>query len=50
MNILIKLTSIVALIIAPHISGKDHSSAQKTEENKTKTEIVINASSSDAAN
>ncbi len=27
MNILIKLTSIVALIIAPHISNKDHSAA-----------------------
>jgi K(+)-stimulated pyrophosphate-energized sodium pump len=44
MNILIKLTSIVALIIAPHISQKDHSGAQKIEENKAKTEIVLSSS------
>lgn len=37
MNILIKLTSIVALIIAPHISAKDHSTV-KIE--KPKTEVV----------
>lgn len=37
MNILIKLTSIVALIIAPHISAKDHSTV-KIE--KAKTEVV----------
>lgn len=37
MNILIKLTSIVALIIAPHISNKDHSTV-KVE--NTKTEVV----------
>lgn len=37
MNILIKLTSIVALIIAPHISAKDHSTV-KVE--KSKTEVV----------
>jgi K(+)-stimulated pyrophosphate-energized sodium pump len=39
MNILIKLTSIVALIIAPHISEKDHSEA-KTDFNKPKIESV----------
>lgn len=37
MNILIKLTSIVALIIAPHISNKDHATV-KVE--NTKTEVV----------
>lgn len=43
MNILIKLTSIVALIIAPHISQKDHHTAEKTEFNKVKTEEVSKA-------
>jgi len=41
MNILIKLTSIVALIIAPYISKIDRAShAQKAVETKAKTEIV----------
>jgi K(+)-stimulated pyrophosphate-energized sodium pump len=41
MNILIKLTSIVALIIAPHISTTSHAShAEKPAETKAKTEIV----------
>ncbi|HEY0653393.1 MAG TPA: sodium-translocating pyrophosphatase [Chryseosolibacter sp.] len=40
MNILIKLTSIVALIIAPHISEHDHSAAENREINSPKTEVV----------
>jgi len=43
MNILIKLTSIVALIIAPHISHKDHSVAAKAEQVKAKTEVISEA-------
>ncbi|MFZ2904827.1 MAG: sodium-translocating pyrophosphatase [Cyclobacteriaceae bacterium] len=39
MNILIKLTSIVALIIAPHISTVKHSEAKKSE-SKPATEVV----------
>jgi len=39
MNILIKLTSIVALIIAPHISTVKHNETKKTE-NKPATEVV----------
>jgi K(+)-stimulated pyrophosphate-energized sodium pump len=44
MNILIKLTSIVALIIAPHISEKGHEQAEKMELNKPKIESVVNES------
>jgi K(+)-stimulated pyrophosphate-energized sodium pump len=40
MNILIKLTSIVALIIAPHISDQDHSNKPDAELNKPKIETV----------
>ncbi len=40
MNILIKLTSIVALIIAPHISEKDHSTTENRELKGPKTEVV----------
>jgi K(+)-stimulated pyrophosphate-energized sodium pump len=40
MNILIKLTSIVALIIAPHIAENPHSSALKQETTKPAIEIV----------
>jgi K(+)-stimulated pyrophosphate-energized sodium pump len=40
MNILIKLTSIVALIIAPHIAHKDHSAAAQTTPAKAQTEVV----------
>ncbi len=40
MNILIKLTSIVALIIAPHLPGKPAASAEVNENAKVKTEIV----------
>jgi K(+)-stimulated pyrophosphate-energized sodium pump len=43
MNILIKLTSIVALIIAPHISHKDHTA--KAEPVKPKMEVISEASS-----
>jgi K(+)-stimulated pyrophosphate-energized sodium pump len=39
MNILIKLTSIVALIIAPHISNNKHTEAKQTE-NKPTIEVV----------
>jgi K(+)-stimulated pyrophosphate-energized sodium pump len=39
MNILIKLTSIVALIIAPHISEKDHGTVEK-HDNRQKIEAV----------
>jgi K(+)-stimulated pyrophosphate-energized sodium pump len=39
MNILIKLTSIVALIIAPHISVNKHTEAKKAD-NKTTIEVV----------
>jgi K(+)-stimulated pyrophosphate-energized sodium pump len=42
MNILIKLTSIVALIIAPHISEQHHGSLEKAELNKPKIETVSN--------
>ena len=40
MNILIKLTSIVALVIAPHIAVKDHT-PQQDEKAKAATEIVV---------
>ena len=43
MNILIKLTSIVALIIAPHISDKEHVAA-KASEIKPKIESVVSVS------
>jgi hypothetical protein len=44
MNILIKLTSIVALIIAPHIAvNKPHGTADKTTVDKAKTEVVTSA-------
>ncbi len=39
MNILIKLTSIVALVIAPHISVKDH--AHTAELEKAPVEITV---------
>jgi K(+)-stimulated pyrophosphate-energized sodium pump len=39
MNILIKLTSIVALIIAPHLAHVDHAAAKK-EAAKTETAVV----------
>ncbi len=42
MNILIKLTSIVALIIAPHISTNKHTTAKQTE-NKPTIEVVSQA-------
>ncbi|HYG18968.1 MAG TPA: V-type H(+)-translocating pyrophosphatase, partial [Ohtaekwangia sp.] len=42
MNILIKLTSIVALIIAPHISHIDHSTSKATPP-ESKTEVKIGA-------
>jgi K(+)-stimulated pyrophosphate-energized sodium pump len=45
MNILIKLTSIVALIIAPHIAAnKPHGAADKTTVDKAKTEVVMSTS------
>jgi K(+)-stimulated pyrophosphate-energized sodium pump len=45
MNILIKLTSIVALIIAPHIAAdKSHGTADKPALDKAKTEVVMSAS------
>jgi K(+)-stimulated pyrophosphate-energized sodium pump len=40
MNILIKLTSIVALIIAPHISENHHETSDRELLNKQKTESV----------
>ena len=40
MNILIKLTSIVALIIAPHISQKSHGTEAQPETKKPKTEVL----------
>lgn len=43
MNILIKLTSIVALIIAPHIAQTPHDTALKTDAEKPVTEVVANA-------
>jgi len=43
MNILIKLTSIVALIIAPHISEKTHETAIKADE-KPRIEVVSHTS------
>ncbi len=48
MNILIKLTSIVALIIAPHIGHKDHSSVHRGAENYNRTEQVNEVILSDA--
>lgn len=43
MNILIKLTSIVALIIAPHISHKSHEATGQMEQlDSDKVEIIIN--------
>ena len=39
MNILIKLTSIVALVIAPHISVKDH--GPTAQEEKAPVEITV---------
>lgn len=47
MNILIKLTSIVALIIAPHISVKDHSSAEA--QLNSKTEEIVTATTDNTA-
>lgn len=43
MNILIKLTSIVALIIAPHISETGHETAEKLEIRKHAAETVTKA-------
>lgn len=40
MNILIKLTSIVALIIAPHISEKDHQNVEKADAKAARIEAV----------
>lgn len=45
MNILIKLTSIVALIIAPHIAVNKHAEAKKIE-NKPAVEVVSKADNS----
>jgi K(+)-stimulated pyrophosphate-energized sodium pump len=42
MNILIKLTSIVALIIAPHISEAPHDSAENVDLKKPRVESVTN--------
>src|SRR5690606_31001320 len=42
MNILIKLTSIVALIIAPHISDADHSEREATTFNTPTIESTEN--------
>ncbi|HET7178645.1 MAG TPA: sodium/proton-translocating pyrophosphatase, partial [Chryseosolibacter sp.] len=42
MNILIKLTSIVALIIAPHISDVNHDTAKAQEVKKPAVEVVSN--------
>jgi K(+)-stimulated pyrophosphate-energized sodium pump len=50
MNILIKLSSIVALIIAPHISNnKDHNTAAAATEIKPKIESVVGVSSENEA-
>lgn len=43
MNILIKLTSIVALIIAPHIAETPHGTAEKQEVEAKKIEMVSSA-------
>jgi len=40
MNILIKLTSIVALVIAPHISEKPHHAMNDVEQVKTEIKVV----------
>jgi K(+)-stimulated pyrophosphate-energized sodium pump len=45
MNILIKLTSIVALIIAPHIAVRDHGAAEKVNFDAPKIEAVSSVSS-----
>ncbi len=47
MNILIKLTSIVALIIAPHISVKSHNA--HSEVTKPATEILVDANLNEVA-
>jgi K(+)-stimulated pyrophosphate-energized sodium pump len=44
MNILIKLTSIVALIIAPHIAVRDHGTAEKINADAPKIEVVSSVS------
>ena len=44
MNILIKLTSIVALIIAPHISEAPHDSAERKDSTKPAVEVVSETS------
>jgi K(+)-stimulated pyrophosphate-energized sodium pump len=41
MNILIKLTSIVALVIAPHIAVEDHSAAASVEKDNVETTSVV---------
>ena len=46
MNILIKLTSIVALVIAPHIAVHDHSEAQVEQD---KIEIVVDEAGNEIA-
>ena len=45
MNILIKLTSIVALVIAPHISEVPHGSVVSLEKEEIKKEITLNEKS-----
>ncbi|MCH7397053.1 sodium-translocating pyrophosphatase [Belliella sp. DSM 107340] len=45
MNILIKLTSIVALVIAPHISEVPHGSVVGLEKEEIKKEITLNEKS-----
>lgn len=45
MNILIKLTSIVALIIAPHISETTHDTAEKADLSKPTVEVVSQTTS-----
>jgi hypothetical protein len=45
MNILIKLTSIVALIIAPHISQNDHGQPETAKLNAPRIESVANRAS-----
>lgn len=49
MNILIKLTSIVALIIAPHIAVVDHGSARKVDESKVKTQVEVKAAGNETS-
>ena len=50
MNILIKLTSIVALVIAPHIAVIDHSQSSLEQKQETEKELTLDTQGSEDKN